>query len=163
MLNVFVSGPQGLARIELAGGLNIPHDALWLDLFEPTIAEERAVEAALGIEVPTREEMKEIETSNRLYEEGGAIYMTATVGTKLDSEQPETTAVTFILTDGRLVTNRYADPKPFQRFVAYAQRQSTAFHTAPALLTAVTATITCWPLTNVLRSACVSVVVRART
>ena len=38
-------------------------------------------ERDLGIDVPTREEMREIETSNRLYEEGDALYMTATVVT----------------------------------------------------------------------------------
>jgi magnesium transporter len=134
MLNVFVARPQGLTRVELAGRLEIPQDALWIDLFEPTIAEERAVESALGIEVPTREEMKEIETSNRLYEEDGALYMTATVGAKLDTERPESAAVTFILSNGRLVTNRYVDPKPFQRFVAYAQRHPTVFQTSAALL-----------------------------
>jgi magnesium transporter len=40
--------------------------------------------------VPTREEMREIETSNRLYEEDGALYMTATVVTKLDTDTPRT-------------------------------------------------------------------------
>ena len=44
-------------------------DTLWIDLFEPTPEEERAVESECGIDVPTREEMLEIETSNRLYEE----------------------------------------------------------------------------------------------
>ena len=46
---------------------------------EPTVAEERAVERLLAIDVPSREEMREIETSSRLYEENGTLYMTATV------------------------------------------------------------------------------------
>ena len=41
--------------------------------------------------------MREIEASNRLYEEDGALYMTATVVTKLDSDLPESTQITFIL------------------------------------------------------------------
>ena len=34
---------------------------VWIDLLNPTEEEERAVEAALGLEVPTRDEMAEIE------------------------------------------------------------------------------------------------------
>ena len=41
--------------------------------------------------------MREIEASNRLYEENGALYMTATIVTKLDTDLPESTQVTFIL------------------------------------------------------------------
>jgi magnesium transporter len=50
----------------------LPEGTVWLDLYEPDEAEEDAVERALGIEVPTREEMKEIEASSRLYREDGA-------------------------------------------------------------------------------------------
>ena len=42
---------------------------LWIDLFDPSREDERAVEALLGLAVPTREEMAEIEESARLYEE----------------------------------------------------------------------------------------------
>lgn len=143
MLNVFVVKPQGLARIESPGAhdvgqgsepLQIPPEAIWLDLLEPTPEEEKAVEATLAVDVPTREEMKEIETSNRLYEDNGALYMTATVAAKLDTERPEITAVTFILANGRLITNRYVDTKPFQQYAAYAQRHPAVCQSAVAIL-----------------------------
>lgn len=41
--------------------------------------------------------MREIETSNRFYQEGDALYMTATVVTKLDTARPENSQITFIL------------------------------------------------------------------
>jgi magnesium transporter len=66
--------------------------------------------------------MREIEASNRFYEENGGLYMTATLVTKLDTDLPERTQVTFILTGSKLVTNRYTDPLPFRRFIAYAAR-----------------------------------------
>ena len=103
-----------------------PDEFLWADLFEPTPEEERAVESLLTVDVPTRDEMKEIETSNRLYEEGNAVYMTATVGSKLDSMTPESSAITFILADGRLITNRYVDPTPVRRFMLYVERSPAA-------------------------------------
>jgi len=133
MLNAYVSKPTGLMRIETGDPPRIPPEAIWVDLLEPTPAEERAVEVLIGIDVPTREEMKEIETSNRLYEENGSLYMTATVAARLDTARPEATAVTFILANGRLVTNRYLDTKPFQHFRAHAQRYAGT-HTSVTLL-----------------------------
>ncbi|PZN34345.1 MAG: magnesium transporter [Proteobacteria bacterium] len=134
MLNVFVAAPEGLRRVALDEDGSIPADALWIDLLEPTEHEERAVEALLGLDVPTREEMREIEASNRLYEDRGALYMTATVAARLDSQRPETTAVTFILANGRLVTNRHVDTRPFQQFVAYAGRHPAACVSATTVL-----------------------------
>ena len=122
MLNVFVPRPNGLICAEREPGAALPADAVWIDLREPTPEEEQLVESTLGIDVPTREEMREIEASNRFYEEGGGLYMTATLVTKLDTDQPERTQVTFILTGTKLVTNRYSDPLPFRRFIAYAAR-----------------------------------------
>lgn len=133
MLNVFVQQPHGLSRLELSPPPQIPETALWLDLLVPTPEEEKAVEALLGVEVPTREEMKEIETSNRLYEDNGALYMTATIAARLDSNRPEITAVTFILSNGRLITNRYIDTKPFQLFIAYAEKHPHACQSALAI------------------------------
>jgi magnesium transporter len=134
MLSAFVSQPQGLARFELRPGAAIPGEAIWLDLLEPTPSEERQVESFLSIDVPTRDEMREIESSNRLYEEDGALYMTATVVTKLDSDLPESTQITFILSSSKLVTNRYVDPLPFRRFIAYAERHPNSCNSPPAVL-----------------------------
>jgi len=138
MLNIFEPQPQGLRRVETASLNEIPASAVWLDLLEPTVEEEKAVEAALDIDVPTREEMKEIEASNRLYEDNGALYMTATVAAKLDSDQPVSTAVTFILARGKLVTNRYLDTKPFQQFIAYATKHPAACQNSVAILAGLT-------------------------
>lgn len=141
MLSAFVSQPQGLARFELRADAAIPAEAIWLDLLEPTPSEEKRVESFLSIDVPTRDEMREIEASNRLYEEDGALYMTATVVTKLDSDLPESTQITFILSAAKLVTNRYVDPLPFRRFIAYAERHPASCNTPPAVLAGIVESI----------------------
>ncbi|MGQ0429401.1 MAG: magnesium transporter CorA family protein [Gammaproteobacteria bacterium] len=133
MLNCFVPGSQGLDRLDPPPA-DIPEACVWVDLLEPTLSEERAVERLLAIDVPSREEMREIETSSRLYEENGTLYMTATVVTKIDTDRPETAAVTFILSHNRLITNRYVDPLPFRRFIAYSERHPAAATNAPAIL-----------------------------
>jgi magnesium transporter len=95
---------------------------VWLDLLNPTEEEERAIEAALGFGVPTRDEMAEIEESSRLYTENGAAFMTADVPSQVDSDDPVLAPVTFILAGERLVTLRYDEPRIFRSFAARAER-----------------------------------------
>jgi magnesium transporter len=134
MLSVYCLSSNGLKTLKRENEAPLPEEAVWLDLLEPTVDEERLVEARLGLDIPTREEMREIETSSRLYEEAGALYLTATVVTKLDTHLPENAQVTFILKGTRLVTNRYVDPLPFRRFVAYMERHPQANTSAEAVL-----------------------------
>jgi magnesium transporter len=112
----------------------LPPAALWIDLIEPTAEEEKLVEGTLRVDVPTREEMREIEASARLYEESGAMYMTATVVTKLETDLPESSQVTFILDKDKLITNRYVDPLPFRSFIAYAERHPQTCVSSTAVL-----------------------------
>ena len=135
MLSVYSPGARGLEVSVISPGMPIPAAAVWLDLLEPSADEERQVEQALGIDVPTREEMREIETSNRLYEDNGALYMTSTVLWKSDTALPETTQVTFILTGTRLVTNRYADLVSFKSYTSFAQNHPTVCSSPSLVLT----------------------------
>jgi len=92
--------------------------SIWFDLVDPTKEEDAFVESSVGVSIPTRAEMREIETSNRLYQEQGAYYMTTFIVYNLDAHVPSTTAVTFILVGNRLVTVRYTEPKAFPLFLA---------------------------------------------
>src|SRR5690606_21909130 len=134
MLSVYCQVPAGLKLLQRNPDAPIPEEAVWLDLLEPTPEEERLVEQRLGLDIPTREEMREIESSSRLYEEAGAIYLTATVVTRLDTQLPENGQITFILRGSRLVTNRYVDPLPMRRFVAHTERHPQANTTAHGVL-----------------------------
>src|SRR5687768_2141152 len=113
MLSVYV--PQGacLERIELGPDGTVPENAIWFDLVSPTVPEDKLLERQVGIAVPTREEMQEIEVTSRLYVENGARYMTATLMCQSDTDRPKTTPVTFILSGHRLITVRYDEPRPF--------------------------------------------------
>jgi magnesium transporter len=113
MLSIFVPAEFALRKAATVDPAALPENAVWLDLVKPTPEEDRAVERLAGIAVPTREDMQEIEISSRLYVENGARYMTATLMCQADTDNPKTTAVTFILASHRLVTVRYDVPKPF--------------------------------------------------
>ncbi len=122
MLQILTSGDCRLRQVAIGDGQTVPEDAVWLDLLRPTREEELFVEKALGVSLPTREEMQEIEPSNRLYQEDGGLFMTANVLAKADSPAPESTAITFVLVRQRLVTVRYEEPKAFKIFAGYVER-----------------------------------------
>jgi len=120
MLRAYGPGCDG--RIIDSASQSIPDEATWIDLEEPTHEEERLVERCIGVNVPTQAEMAEIEPSSRLYEKKGALYMTASALRGVDDANPTTTPIGFVLADGRLVTIRYATPRPIRTFENHARR-----------------------------------------
>lgn len=111
-------------------------DAVWIDLCEPTAEEEAEVERLLGAEVPTRQEMAEIEESARLYREGATLVVTATTIEGVTAGHPTRTPVTFVLGERHLVTVRYGNPLPFRNFEAKWARQPEARPTADLIFVA---------------------------
>src|SRR5262249_13366242 len=93
MLSVYVPRGNSLERKPVDINGEIPDGAVWLDLVMPTAQEDKLVERVVGVAVPTREEMLEIEVTSRLYVENGARYMTATLMCQSDTDAPKTTAV----------------------------------------------------------------------
>jgi magnesium transporter len=134
MLFVYLPRGTSLERQVVDESGTIPPGAVWFDLVTPTVAEDKLLEGTLGIAVPTREEMQEIEVSSRLYQENGARYMTATLMCQSDTASPKTTAVTFILAGHRLVTVRYDEPKPFTLISNKLARQCAPTVTGESIL-----------------------------
>jgi len=95
--------------------------ALWIDLYRPMPAQVAAV-AALGVAVPTLDEMEEIEISSRLYRENGLDYLTVVLPGLSESRSPTSGPVTFILGPDRLVTLRHFAPRPFETYPDRADR-----------------------------------------
>ena len=126
MLTAYGTANGCLTEFDAAPVPGVPADTIWLDLVEPTEAEESAVETALGIDIPTREELAEIEASSRLYQEDGAVFITANLIRRGDHDEPESSPVTFIVKDNTLVTVRYHHPQAFPAYVKRAMKpQST--------------------------------------
>ena len=118
MLTLFCRRGGRIVEEVFAPGQPVPSGVFWLDLLEPTPIETEAVKSMAGIDVPTPEEMREIEPSSRLYREGLALFMTASVLNQTDTPSPETRAITFVLSNGLMTTTRYCSPMPFQTFRA---------------------------------------------
>lgn len=107
--------------------------AVWVDILRPSKDEETAVERALGIDVPTIEEMSEIEVSSRLYTEDGATFMTAMMLSHTDMDNVLLSPITFILKGEQLVTVRYAEPRSIDAFITRCQKG--AAYTADGVVT----------------------------
>ena len=122
MLKIYSPGETGATCVTDTTHVTLPSGACWIDLINPTRDEEMFVERAVGVEVPTRDEMVEIEPSSRLYTEDGAIFLTANLLTGVTAHDPQSTAVSFVLTPAHLITIRYADPKVFGLFSAHVER-----------------------------------------
>lgn len=101
----------------------LPDNLVFLDLLNPSKAEETEAEQWLEYQLPTREEMQEIEESARLYSEKGALYMTAWVPVGLDTPNPDTSAITFVVSPDTLTTVRYADPMAWRVLPDQVRRQ----------------------------------------
>ena len=111
-------------------------DALWLDLVSPTPEDEALAERLTGLDVPTREEMEEIEISSRLYLENGGVFMTAIIPALAEGDEPEMAPVSFVLAPGRLVTLRYHEPRAFASVPPRARRTGMDFPDAESVLVA---------------------------
>ncbi|WP_349437534.1 magnesium transporter CorA family protein [Pararhizobium sp. A13] len=121
---------------------SLPSDIVWIDMLRPDKAEDFLVESFLGIEVPTREDLKDIEPSSRLYTAKDAVFMTASLVCKADSGRPELTDVAFVLARGLLITVRYEEPKAFDLFTAAMHRIPGGCATGTILATRLFETIT---------------------
>jgi magnesium transporter len=120
MIKAFVAENDRLRMVDdLLGNRD---RVVWADLFNPTKEEEAQIEQLIGVGVPTREEMEEIEISSRLYVENGAYVMTATLPSQADGDRPIMSPVTFVLAGNRLITVRYHEPRAFQTFPLRAEK-----------------------------------------
>lgn len=131
MIRAFTVEGGRLRGVELTAERS---DVMWADLLAPTRAEETLIEEWVGIGIPTREEMEEIEISSRLYVEDDALFMTATLPAQTEDDHPMMSPVTFVLARGRLITIRYHDPRAFETFPARAEKVSTGCTNGESIL-----------------------------
>ena len=134
MIIAYTPSAAAMVRVEVKGGEQIPPSAVWIDLFNPTFEEQRLAEKLMGAEIPTREEISSIETSERLYEEPGAIVMTAVLPMAARMPDPRTSSVTFVLRSRRLVTVRYGEPQSIQTCARRVQQDGTIPRNGPGVL-----------------------------
>jgi len=123
-------GPEPLT-VENAA---IPADASWIDLRAPSQDEEKAAEAFMRTELPTREEASEIEFSSRFYRENGAVIMTISAVSGVAGGKPFLAPVTFVVTGQHLATLRYDELRAFKYFLTREGRPGGGCNDLPSIL-----------------------------
>lgn len=116
MITAYVKTQQGIKPVSVQDISDFPEETVWLDLLEPSKSEEQVIESFLGIEVPTSQEIVEIEDSSRFYRREDTIYLTASLLVRLETDQPSTTDIRFILTPAAVISVRYLDSRRFRLF-----------------------------------------------
>ncbi len=103
-------------KIERSTEVILDSSTLWIDLVNMSREEEKLIENFLGIDIPSKEEMEQIEVSRRLYVENDATYFIMSlinhnITTIINH------SVTFILFNNLLITVRYNEElKSFNSF-----------------------------------------------
>ncbi len=117
MIRIYTQSEEGISRTvgleELAGNGD---DIFWIDLLTPNAEELAFAEKICAIEMPTKDEMREIEATSRLYCEDGARFMTTTVLSRVETDEPMIAEITFILKSRVLITIRHTDSYSFRVF-----------------------------------------------
>lgn len=98
---------------------------IWIDLFNPEEHERQEVEKFLTIELPTKEEIEEIESSSRLYQEDKALFMTVSILKKEDDINYRIVPTNFIVKENVLVTMRHEQTNVFQFFLKSLSKKET--------------------------------------
>jgi magnesium transporter len=93
------------------GGKPSAKDAIWVDLLNPSDEEMATVARELGVSIPTRAQLEEIESSSRLQSEDGRLHLSAPLSAH--GEDTEPTPLGFILTPKFLVTVRFTQRHVF--------------------------------------------------
>jgi len=102
---------------------SLSREVVWVDLVNASPEEILVVQVTLGIELPTREEMREIEATSRFYCEDGARFMTTPLLVSTDSDDPIFTEIGFVLFRGHLITLRDSEPQSFRQTSVWLSRR----------------------------------------
>ena len=133
MFTVF-QGSTGLFR---PGSLadDLPSDAIWIDLLNPTTEETAFVESQKKVRIPSAAALSEIESSSRLAVDHDVIYLSIPAVAQGDTPDAHLSPTGFILAENALITVRFA---PLSTFDAVAEkvRQDKALQSATAIFTA---------------------------
>jgi magnesium transporter len=96
---------------------------VWIDLFDPSEEELARARADFGIEIPSRRELEEIETSSRLRTDGDTLILSMPIASRSTAGEAAPTPLGFVLTPKLLVTVRYAELHAIEPALIIMRRQ----------------------------------------
>ena len=132
MLTAVTCEAGRLARLTDITSAEALRQAVWIDLLDPTEAENSLVAEATGLSVPTQAEVSEIETSSRLGLREGVLYLSMPMVNMANG--PRGVSVGFVLSPERLLTVRFASSTVFDTYLTHMPRGETKNDTGAHIL-----------------------------
>jgi magnesium transporter len=103
---------------EPAEGPSAERKVWWIDLLRPTDEERARVEREYGLKLPSRRELSEVESSSRVSEENGVLFLNMPTISHLSGVDEAPSPVGFVLSKDLLVTIRYTNLRSFELVAA---------------------------------------------
>lgn len=126
---------QSLKDVQLADALRKESSgSFWIDLVSPAHDLVTQIEHRLGVDIPTADEVARAGPTSRLYREDGRLFMTVTGVACADSDKPERSPITFILSKDHLITLRYQDFVAFRSVYSNLSTRSLEAKSTNAIL-----------------------------
>jgi magnesium transporter len=125
--------PGGAKR----GDARAARKASWLDLLDPTQGESASVESTYGLKLPSREELSEVESSSRISEENGVLFLSIPVVSHLHAIEEAPSPIGFVLSKEVLVTIRYTQLRSFEAAAAKFSKSDASPSSVDAFATVV--------------------------
>ena len=106
---------------------NAPPAVTWIDLLHPTHEERASVEGGHGLELPSREELSQVELSSRLSERNGVLFLSMPAVSHMDGLDQAQSPLGFVLSKNLLVTIRYAQLHAFETVAEECAKNGGSF------------------------------------
>jgi magnesium transporter len=100
------------------GGVHTAPKVSWLDLLDPTNEERTSVERNYGLKLPSREELSEVESSSRISEENGVLFLSMPIVSHVHAIEEAPSPIGFVLSKEVLITIRYTQLRSFDAAAA---------------------------------------------
>lgn len=133
MLTAFAIIDNRLSQVQIHGPDDLVSEIIWIDLTDPDEEERRWVMERYRQQLPTTEEMQEIEATARFYEDEDGLHIHSYF--MHDSEErPHNITVAFTLNNGRLFTVHEEDLVTFRMYRMRARREPGLAREATSIL-----------------------------
>lgn len=109
MIGVYIKNDKGIEKHSSLESITSLDDVLWVDLLNMEPEESKKMSDLIGMDLPSYEEMYDIELSSRLHQRKGSPVMTVIIASKSNSKGVTAPHCTFLMYKTCMITVRYAE------------------------------------------------------
>ena len=139
MLTAYTRSGQTLTRKQVSLRAELPQDAVWIDLNDPTDQERNWVREQYGQELQFIEELSEIEASARYYRDTTGLHINLYF-LALENGLARNVNVAFTISNQRLFTLRTDELPEIRTFFSHASKNAEEYPTPASMLLGLVAT-----------------------